>query len=145
MRTRRRQGFSLVEVTVAIAILMIGIVGIVKLFPPSLKTSSEAAVRGRAVLLAQAKLAELRRDNDKNNSFTQAVLGLATPTTPVPFAADDRLAYQYSPTSEIAPDGDPNDPAFDPGVARIIIRYNSAYRPSGDVVYELRFDGVASP
>lgn len=145
MRTANRQGFSLVEVTVAIAILMIGIVGIVKLFPPSLKTSSEAAVRGRAVLLAQAKVAELRRDNDKSNSFTTSILNLSAPTDLVPFAADDRLAYQYSPKSEIAPDGDPNDPAFDPGIARIIVRYNPVYRPSSDVVYELRFDGVASP
>jgi type II secretory pathway pseudopilin PulG len=130
-----------VEVLVALAILVLGIVGILQFFPPSLRASSEASLRGRAVLLAQAKAEEIRRDSDRNGLLIDAIAGLPAASDPIPFPEDEHLVYQFSSRSLRVPDGDPGDPEFAPGVARVVVSYNRDFRPSGDVLYELRFDG----
>lgn len=140
-RSRRRAGYSLIEVIVALAILVIGVVGVLKFFPPSLRASSEAALRGDAALLAQLKVEELRRDADKAGTLVTNIQALTTPTDPVVFPEEPRLAYQFSGRSTFSPTVD--DPASvedDFGVARVIVRYNREFRPSADVLVELRFD-----
>lgn len=136
-----RGGYSLIEVLVALAILVIGIIGILQFFPPSLRASSEAALRGRAVLLAQQKAEEIRRDSDGDGFLLDVIADLPQPTDPVAFPEDDRLTYQFYGQSLRDPDGDPSDPEFAPDVPRVIVAYNGEFRPDTQVLYELRFDG----
>lgn len=140
-RRRTRGGYSLIEVVVAMAILLIGVVGVLKFFPPSLRASSEAALRGDAALLAQMKVEEMRRDADKAGTLVEAIKLLTVPTDPVAFPEEPRLAYQFCGRSTFSLTADqPGDVEDDFGVARVIVRYNRQFRPSGDVLVELRFD-----
>lgn len=140
-RGHRRLGYSLLEVLVALAILLIGVVGILQFFPPSLRASNEASLKGRAALLAQSKAEEIRRDTDKAGVLIDTIAGLSAPTDPIPFLEDPSLAYRFFSESLRVPDGDPNDPEFAPGVARVIVGYNGEFRPDEKVLYELRFGG----
>jgi prepilin-type N-terminal cleavage/methylation domain-containing protein len=136
-----RRAYSLMEVIVALAILVIGIVGVLRFFPPSLRAASEASLRGKATLLAQMKVEELRRDADQNGSLVNSIKTLSQPTDPVPFPQDNRLVYQYSSRSFFSPTEDlPGNPDDDFGVARVVVRYNKEFRPAEDVLVELRFD-----
>ncbi len=140
-RTRRsRSAYTLVEVLVALVILLVGIVGIVKLFPVSLEGNRDAELRGAAASLAQMKAEELRRDADTFARVIDDIRNRATPTDPVVWTLDDRLAYSYSGVSTFSPGDDPADPSDDPVVARVIVSMNPAFDPSARVIYELRFD-----
>ncbi|HMX62675.1 MAG TPA: hypothetical protein PKD58_06380, partial [Candidatus Sumerlaeota bacterium] len=110
-------------------------------FPPSLRATREAALKNEAALLAQRKVEELRRDEDRLGTTVREIQLSSAPTVPVPFAEDTRLAYQYSSRSLLYDNVDlPGNPEDDFGVARIIVRYNTEFRPSAEVLYELRFD-----
>jgi len=69
---RERRGFSPIEVLVAMAILAIGIMAIMRLFPSGLRASRIAQERTIAAELADANLGRLRMTGASN------VLGLAT-------------------------------------------------------------------
>ncbi len=135
-----KRGFSIVEVIVAVAILMIGILSIVFLFPTTLRSARLTEMQTRATFLAQMKAEEIRRDDDTSSTPVRAIENLATPTAPITFPQDTELAYQFSGRTLLyegeTPDGDP-------GVARVIIRYAPEFRqsadPTKDVLYELRF------
>jgi len=137
-----RGGFTLIEVLVALAILLAGLVAIVQLFPVSLRASADAALQGEAVLLAQQKVEELRRDRDQQSDIINHIEGLATPTDPIVFPHQPRLTYSYSGVSVLYPEFDANDPRTFPNVARVIIRKRGTdpANPDGPVLYELRFD-----
>lgn len=137
---RPRAAYTLVEVLVALVVLLVGIIAIVQLFPVSLQGNREAELRGAAALLAQQKVDELRRDRDSLDIVLAEVRARTTPTPPIPWSLDDRLAYAYSGVSELSPDDTPADPTDDHGVARVIVSLNKAFDPSGRVLYELRFD-----
>ncbi len=134
------RGYTLVEVLVALVVLLAGIVGIIQLFPVSLEGNREAELRGAAASLAQLKADELRRDSDNFARVIDDIRGRTTPTDPVVWHLDDRLAYSYSGLSTFSPGDDPADPSDDPGVARIIVSLNPTFDPSARVLYELRFD-----
>ena len=136
----RRQGYSLVEVVVSLAILLAGVISIVAVFPWSLRAHQQAADVSAAVLLAGKKAEEIRRDNDRNSDLILQLRLLRTPTPPLPFNEDERLTYSFSGVSLIDPVDDPGDPRDDIGVARIIVRYNQKFRSSQQILYELRFD-----
>lgn len=136
---RRQRGFTLTEALVSVVVLLIGIVSIMQVFPASLRANSEAALRGRAVLLAQAKAEEVRRDTSAARPLLDEIRALATPTTPVLFPNDDRLTYSFSGTSVLYPTVEPGVPESAPNVARVIVRINDQTRPGGTVLYELRF------
>lgn len=137
---RRRAGYSMIEIVIAMAILLVGVVSILQFFPPTLRASSEAAMRGRAALLAQRKVEELRRDDNKTYDLIAAIRNLSAPTDLVPFAEDDRLAYQFHSRSLLSDTDTPDSVEDDFNVARVIVRYNPAFRPDGRVLVELRFD-----
>ncbi|MGF1573972.1 MAG: prepilin-type N-terminal cleavage/methylation domain-containing protein [Sumerlaeia bacterium] len=137
-----RKGFTLIEVLVGLVILLTGIIGIVQLFPQSLKANQEAELRGAAIMLAQQKVEELRRDGDALNMIVNQVQALNTPTVPISWPLDPRLTYSYSGMSLIDPDNDPGDPRDDPFVARIIVRLAADYDPEQRVIYELRFGTI---
>ncbi|MCC5875225.1 MAG: prepilin-type N-terminal cleavage/methylation domain-containing protein [Candidatus Sumerlaeia bacterium] len=143
--TRRHRGYSMVEVIVAIAILVIGIVGVLQFFPPSLRASSEAALRGHAALLAQRKMEEIRRDDNQSFDLINSIRTLEEPTEPIPFPEDDRLVYQFHSRSLLADDEMSGNVEDMPGTPRVIVRYNTQYRTSGDILVELRFDSPPVP
>ncbi len=59
-RTGSGGGFSLLEVLIALAILAMGIVAIVLLFPTALARQQQASERSTIVSLARAKMSETR-------------------------------------------------------------------------------------
>lgn len=136
----RSRGFSLLEAIVSLSILLVGIVMILLLFPGFLVSAREAELETKAVMLAQMKAEEIRRDDDTSGTLINAIRLLPAPTGPVTFAQEPDLAYQFSGTSLLyegtTPDGDP-------GVARVIVRYAPEFResisPNRDILYELRF------
>lgn len=140
MRTFRRRGFTLVEVIVALAVLLIGVVGVLQFFPTTLRASSDASMRGEAVLLALRKVEELRRDDTAAAGMITSIKALTAPTDAVPFAEDDRLAYQFHSRSLLQPTDTPASVEDDHNVARIIVRYNPTFRAKSDILFELRFD-----
>ena len=139
-RTSARTGFSLLEAIVSLSILLVGIVLIVLLFPGFLISARDAEHETKAVVLAQMKAEEIRRDDDTSNTLVNAIRNLNAPTAPITFTQDPELAYQFSGTT-ILYGG--QTPEGDPGVARVIIRYSPQFRqsssPNKDVLYELRF------
>jgi len=67
---RQKDGFTLVEVLVALAILTIGIVAAMQLFPASLRQTRAAAERTAAAHLANSELSRLR-SIDVGQDFTR--------------------------------------------------------------------------
>lgn len=135
-----RRGYTLVEVLVALALLLAGILAIVQLFPVSLRANTDAILKGNAALLAQQKVEEMRRDHDRLGQMLTAIELLETPTDPVVWPVDPRLTYSYSGVSLIHSVDTPGDPRDDAGVARVIVRLAPSYDPTQKVMYELRFD-----
>lgn len=137
-RARAARGFTLLEVLVSLAILLVGIVPIVFLLPNTLRARQEAALETHAAVLAQQKAEEIRRDDDLGASLTAAIAARATPTQPIVFAHVPELAYAFSGRSLLYTDS----PRGDPGVPRVLIVKSEAIasgiRPK-DVVHELRF------
>lgn len=136
----RFRAFTLLEAIVSLSILLVGIVMIIVLFPRFLISAREAELESKAVMLAQMKAEEIRRDDDTSGTLINAIRNLPAPTAPLTFTQDPELAYQFSGTS-ILYEGE--TPAGDPGVARVIIRYSPEFResasPNKDILYELRF------
>ncbi len=136
---RSASGYSLVEVLVSMAILLAGLLAILNFFPQSFRANADAAIKAKASLFAQTKAEEIRRDWTQADPLINMIRNLTAPTAPIVFPDDTRLTYSFCGVSLIDPIDTPGDPRDDYGVARVIIRYAASYRPSEDVVYELRF------
>ncbi len=132
-------GYSLVEVLVSMAILLAGLLAILNFFPQSFRANADAAIKAKASLYAQTKAEEIRRDWTQTDLLIGLVRNLGAPTAPIVFPEDTRLSYSFCGVSLIDPIDTPGDPRDDYGVARVIIRYAASYRPSEDIIYELRF------
>lgn len=137
---RRRLGFTLIEVLVALAIMITGLLVVVAAFPNMLQAQRQAEILTIATALAQKKADETRRDNDVGNRLMLQIQSLTQPTAPLVFPEDERLTYSFSGVSLLYAQQPGDDPRGYPGVARVIIRYAPSFRSSQDVVYELRFD-----
>jgi prepilin-type N-terminal cleavage/methylation domain-containing protein len=136
----RRAGFTLVEVLVALAIMLAGLVAVVAAFPNMLQAQRQAELLTLGTALGQLRVEELRRDNDRNNRLILEVQSLTVPTDPIVFPSEPRLAYSFSGTTVLYANQPANDPRAFPGVARLLIRYAPSYRASQDVIDEIRFD-----
>jgi len=66
-RPARPDGFSLVEVTVAIGIFAFVIVGIIGLFPTALKIRAESALETRSSMIAQQLFSQVRSSPNISN------------------------------------------------------------------------------
>lgn len=137
---RRRRGFTLIEVLVALALLLAGIVTIVQLFPTSLKANADAALKGSSAVLTQQKVEELRRDADWAGDIIVEVQNLSAPTLPVAWPLDTRLTYSYNGESFFSDTDTPTDPTDDADTARVAVRLNPEFDPRGTIVHEMRFD-----
>ncbi len=121
-------------------VLAIGVAGVLQFFPPSIRANSDAALRGKAVLLAQKKIEEIRRDDTAGGDYIDTIRNLPNPTNQITFAEDPRLVYQFSSYSFRDPSGSSGDPEFDPNVPRIIVSFSPSFRDSDEVICEIRFD-----
>ena len=55
-----KKGFTLIEIIMAMAILAIGIIGVVRLLPVGLRASKTSETMSRAAFLAQKKIEQLK-------------------------------------------------------------------------------------
>jgi len=140
LHVSQRRGVSLLEAIVALTILLVGIVLILIMFPRFLVAAHDAEMESKAVMLAQMKAEEIRRDDDTSGTLINSIRNLPGPTAPIQFTQDPELAYSFSGTSILYAG---ETPAGDPNIPRVIIRYAPQYRvssnPNKDVLYELRF------
>lgn len=56
----RKNGFSLLELIIAIGVLAIGLVGVLQIFPVGLRASQHAGMVTKAAFLAQNKIEEVK-------------------------------------------------------------------------------------
>lgn len=136
---RTRRGFTLIEVLVALALLLGGIVAIVQLFPVSLNANLDAELKGNAAVLAQLKVQEFVRDYDEQLEIYQAPGGILAMGAQDPnnletwtWEVDPRLTYSYA--SESATGEGPS------GVGYVIVRLAPSLDPDQRVIYELPFE-----
>ncbi len=132
IRIHRAHGFSLVEVLVSLAILLAGILTIINFFPMTLKASNQAVDLSKAVLLAQMKAEEIRRDNSTTRDYITAIKTLPSPTNPTVFPFEQKLSYVFSGTSQLDPDDTTR-------AAWVVIQYSASFDDSEKVIYELKF------
>lgn len=126
-----REGFTLMEVLVAMTILLTGILAVAAFFPRVLDANARSADQSIAAFLAQMKAEEIRRDY--TDTAVDAIKLLSTPTDPVTFGHDQRFAYRLNGETVLYA----NDPSVTTGVARVLIVYpDSPDQP----IYELAFD-----
>ncbi len=72
--TLKREGFSLIEVIVAISLLAIGLVAIVQLFSGSLRSIVFSGEYTGAIITGKAKMREFLQRNDmEEGSFTEPI------------------------------------------------------------------------
>ena len=74
---RSLEGFSLVEVTIAIGIFAFVIVAILGLFPVALRQRSDAALETRAVLVAQQIFESIRGSSNTNSIFLPPLFNMS--------------------------------------------------------------------
>ncbi|MCX7018950.1 MAG: prepilin-type N-terminal cleavage/methylation domain-containing protein [Candidatus Sumerlaeota bacterium] len=136
-----RRAYTLLEILVALAILLAGILPIVLLLPQAFQTRRDAEYMTQAGLLAQLKAEEIRRDDDSTGTMTRRIAQLGAPTPPIAFAQTPGLSYSFYGKSFLYSSSE--SPQGDPNVARVIILKTPAATPatvnSKDVIYELRF------
>ena len=140
----RRRGFSILEVLVALAILTAGMLTIMALYPTTLRAQRDAELLSEAAALAQMKAEEIRLLDSADGVLVAEIESLTTETETerLVFPNESRLTYSYCGATvmyaELAA-ATPGDPRVASNVARVIIRYASEFRPTQDVIYELRF------
>lgn len=83
----RKNGFTLIEITIALLVLAVGLVGLLSLFPVGFDASRRAADVTVATFLAQEKLEEAKRLGFDNYASLASVA-----ITPFP-APYDRFSY----------------------------------------------------
>lgn len=142
----RRAGMTLLEVLVGLAILLAGLLALAAVVPTALHAHDKAELLTTAAMLAQAKAEEIRRDDSEDMALQNAIRDLTAPTDPIKFIQEPRLTYSFSGATMIYTGyydetvaNEEQDARSIPGVARVIIRYAADFRPTEDVIYELRF------
>lgn len=91
------RAFTLLEVLMGLSLLTMGILGILWLYPWTLRANQTAELRTAAGGLAMMKVEELRRDDTVTSvSLTDTLLTVDTPTTPLVWPLDERLAYSFA-------------------------------------------------
>lgn len=108
MRHRRHNGFTLIEITISLAILAVGLVALLALFVLSFDTASRAANLTDAAIYAEQKMEEIKRDG--------------FPAADVPLTQIGVTNYYYQ------VDGDPDAPATGYYSQKVTLTINWSYR-----------------
>ncbi len=77
-RRRRQSGFTLVEMLIATAVVLVGLVAVAQLVPSSVLLNSNNRNDGTALVFAQRQLEALREQQLNNKAFTDP-LGITCP------------------------------------------------------------------
>ncbi|GEM_PF-1473583 len=97
--TRSREGFSLLELLVALTILAIALIPVAYFYSKSLQMVEQASIRTRALMLAQERLAEIRQmpyDRIRSNvTPSEEQLHLLTAAGTMDTTADDWYGYDF--------------------------------------------------
>lgn len=101
MKKRSRFYYNLVEITLAMAVVGIGIAGIMALFVPALEASKESIAESHASQVATTLLAYLERAKKNNWSFS---LPGAEPSAPAALNFDSNGKPEINWGSEVLPD-----------------------------------------
>lgn len=135
------EAFTLLEVLLGLSILTAGILAVLALVPWTLRANERAELRTLAASLGMMKIAEIRRDNPTTGSVATLIgeiQDLTTPTDPITFPFEPRLAYRFS--GETILYTGVNDERSSSGVARVIIQESPDFRPNPIILEEFRFD-----
>jgi len=116
-------GFTFIEIVAAIAILAVGILAILTLFPVGIESSKKAAVRTKAALLGEMKMEELRA------TTTFDLLADVAKTT-FTAAEDPEQHYQFSVTVTEAPKAYAPG-STDPNLKKVVV---SVFWPAAETV-----------
>lgn len=114
-RRRRTAGVSLVEILVALAVLVIGILAVLRIFPRGLGTLSQVSDRAEALRLAEATSNRLQAVADR---LPDVILPAGQPTDIVDTSASfgflrlNANAAEHRPYDYDRPYVDPNDPGL---------------------------------
>jgi prepilin-type N-terminal cleavage/methylation domain-containing protein len=138
----RSGAFTLVEVLVAMALILIGVAAAAVGLQQSVRETDRAVDTTIAAYLAQMKAEEIRRDDDSYpvGDYITTIRSLTQnqATALVTWPQDNRFAYGFCGVSML-------DPTTDSGVARVIICYSPEFKPRANqydskyVLYELKF------
>lgn len=106
-RSTRRHGLSLIEILVALAIFVIGILAVLRIFPRGLGVVQTVGDRNEAVRLAEARINELRQREASLPAFILPAalpsgVDSSDPTTFGLFRPDPTVAVGYQP-GELSP------------------------------------------
>lgn len=123
-RARRQRGFSILEMVLASAILMVGIISVVQLVPASLQLNSNNRLDTLATVIAQRELDQMLRQPLSVNSFTDtdgrtiSLGGANSPGAPIvqdPQSGMEQINFGASPIDgfSIEPYADPSGANFD--------------------------------
>lgn len=103
----KKNGFTLMEVCMATAILLVGVVGIVSLFPVALNANLKAKNRTIVAMLAKWKIEEMKREVFISGSNWENIDTIAVGqsfSTPYNVAPYDR--FSWTQTMTVLPPGD---------------------------------------
>lgn len=130
---KTRRAMTIVEIVVAMAVLLTGIVAILTYWPNNLRQNQRISDQNIAAYLAQMKAEEIRKDNSGAVTLIEEIQAMRVPSPPLTFPHDRRFAYSISGVSLL-------EPGQAVGIARIIVRYSRSFRPRQEILFELAFD-----
>jgi prepilin-type N-terminal cleavage/methylation domain-containing protein len=130
-KSRAQRGFSILEMLIASAILMIGIIGVVQLVPASLQLNASNRMDTLSTVIAQRELDQMIAQPLYVNTFTDkdgttiSLGGAGSPGAPVVMqGAMAQIDFTAAPVAgfSIPSYMDPNDPNF-PNGAKFELRW----------------------
>ena len=93
------KGFTLIEIIAALAILALGILGVLALFPVGLDAQKRALDYSNTAILAEWKMADIYYKSHlsgSNNSLTAATSYPTTAPNPAPFSQNGKYLWHYN-------------------------------------------------
>ena len=111
--SHRRHGFTLIETTIAMTIMMVAGLGVLSLFTYSIRYNSGGNDRAVAMSIAQQQIEQLR-----SVRFTDSILNVSAATVLTPDTVSNGRTYRVTRTVT----GSNNDAAGNPTLKTITIR-----------------------
>jgi len=92
LNARNTKGFSLLEITIALVLMVVGLVSVLHLFPAGLRAGKRAGLINEATICANERMEDVKRIglfamNEWKEAEVQAVIdGAEPPEPPIPMA-----------------------------------------------------------